>query len=58
MRRLRCGLDNEEKKEQDEYTRLESEFARNGNRHTENRRTDIWARLAEEQARDSERYVV
>ena len=29
-------LDNEERKEEEEYNRLESEFVRNGNRHTEN----------------------
>jgi MULE transposase-like protein len=51
-------LDNEEKKEQDEYNRLESEFVRNGNRHTENRSRDIWARLEEEHVRDSERYIL
>ena len=31
-------LDNEERKEEDEYNRLKSEFIRNGNRHTENTR--------------------
>ena len=51
-------LDNEEKKEQDEYEELELEFVRNGNRHTENGPRDMWARLAEEHARDSERYIL
>ncbi|CAG8971729.1 hypothetical protein HYALB_00007209 [Hymenoscyphus albidus] len=51
-------LDNEEKKEQDEYNMLESEFIRNRNRNTENRSRDIWARLEEEYARDSERYIL
>jgi hypothetical protein len=35
-------LDNEAKKEEDEYNRLESEFVENGNRHTKNRRGEIW----------------
>lgn len=51
-------LDNEAKKEEDEYNRLESEFVRNGNRHTENGRTEIWARLEEEHARDAKRYIL
>ncbi len=51
-------LDNEERKEEDEYNRLESEFIRNSNRHAENRRREIWARLEEEYARDSERYFL
>jgi hypothetical protein len=51
-------LDNEDKKGQDEYNRLESEFVRNGNQHTENGRREIWARLEEEYARDSERYIL
>ena len=51
-------LDNEAKKEEDEYNKLESEFIRNGNRHTENRRTEIWARLEEEHARDTKRYIL
>jgi hypothetical protein len=33
-------LDNEDKKGQDEYNRLELEFVRNGNRHTENGRRE------------------
>jgi hypothetical protein len=51
-------LDNEAKKEEDEYNKLESEFVRNGNRYTENGRREIWARLEEEHARDSERYIL
>jgi hypothetical protein len=51
-------LDNEGKKEEDEYNKLESEFIRNGNRHRENGRTEIWARLEEEHARDAERYIL
>ena len=43
-------LDHKEKQEEDEYNRLESEFIRNSNRHTENRRREIWARLEEEYA--------
>ena len=51
-------LDNEERKEEDEYNRLELEFIRNGNRFTENGSRDIWARIQEEHARDSERYIL
>ena len=51
-------LDNEAKKEEDEYNKLESEFIRNGNRHTENGRMEIWARLEEEHARDTKRYIL
>jgi hypothetical protein len=47
-------LDNKDKKEQDEYNKLKSEFIRNDNRHIENRQKEIWARLIEEHARDSE----
>ena len=51
-------LDNEERREEEEYSRLESEFTRNGNRFTENGSRDVWARLGEEHARDSERYIL
>jgi len=51
-------LDNEERKEEEEYNRLESEFVRNGNRHTENTCQEIWARVEEEVTRDSERYIL
>jgi hypothetical protein len=51
-------LDNEAKKEKDEYNKLESEFVRNDNRHTENGCTEIWARLEEEHTRDAERYIL
>ena len=51
-------LDNEERKEEEEYDRLESEFVRNGNRHTEDSSRGIWARLEEEHARDAERYIL
>ena len=51
-------LDNEERKEEDEYNRLESEFVRNGNRFAENGHRDIWARIEEEYARDAERYIL
>ena len=34
-------LDNEDKKEQDEYNKLESEFIRNDSRHTENGQKEI-----------------
>jgi hypothetical protein len=51
-------LANEEKREQDEYNRLNLEFTENSNRHTENRPRDIWARLQEEHARESEQYIL
>jgi hypothetical protein len=51
-------LDNEDRREEEEYNRLELEFIRNSNRHTENGPRDMWARLQEEHARDSERYIL
>jgi hypothetical protein len=51
-------LDNEDKKSQHEYNRLESEFVRNGNQYTENGRREIWARVEEEVTRDSERFIL
>ena len=51
-------IDNEEKKEEDKFDRLESEFIRNNNRHREDRSRDIWARIKEEHAQDSERYIL
>ena len=51
-------LDNKDKKEQDEYNKLESEFIRNSNKYTENGYKEIQARLAEEHARESERYIL
>ncbi len=47
-------LDNMERKEEEEYNRLELEFIRNGNRHSENTRQEIWARVVEEVSRESE----
>ena len=51
-------LNNEERKDEEEYNRLESEFVRNGNRHIEDGSREIWARVKEEIARDSERYIL
>jgi hypothetical protein len=34
-------LDNEERKEEEEYNRLQVEFDANGQRHTKNRRREI-----------------
>jgi hypothetical protein len=51
-------LDNEERKEEEEYNRLQVEFDANGQRHAENGRREIWARVAEEVARDSELYIL
>ena len=47
-------LANEEKREQDEYNRLELEFTGNSNRYTENGPREMWAKLQEEHARESE----
>ena len=51
-------LDNGERKEKEEYNRLESEFVRNKNRHTENTHQEIWARVTEEVSRKSEQYIL
>jgi hypothetical protein len=51
-------LDNEERKREEEYNRLELEFVRNGNRHTEDSSRDIWARIEKEHARDAEPYTL
>jgi hypothetical protein len=51
-------LDNKERNEEEEYTRLKAEFIGNGNRHTENTRQEIWVRVIEEVSRDSERYIL
>ena len=51
-------LDNEDKRQEEEYNRLESEFVENGNRFAENGHKDIWARIEEEYTRDSERYIL
>ena len=47
-------LDNEERKEEEEYNKLQAEFDANGKRYTENGRREIWARIEEEYARDTE----
>jgi hypothetical protein len=51
-------LDNEERKEEEEYNKLQAEFDANGQRHTENRPRDMWARLVEEHVRDAKRYIL
>jgi hypothetical protein len=51
-------LDNEERKEEEEYNKLQAEFDANSERHIENGCTEIWARLEEEHARDAERYIL
>ena len=51
-------LDNEERKDEKEYNRLESEFVRNSNRHIEDRSREIWARVKKEITKDSERYIL
>ena len=51
-------LNNEERKDKEEYNRLKSEFIRNGNRHIKDKGREIWARVKKEVARDSERYIL
>ena len=51
-------LDNEERKEEEEYNKLQAEFDANDQRYTENRRREIWARIEEEHTRDAERYIL
>ena len=51
-------LDNKERKEEEEYNKLELEFIRNGNKYIENGRKEIWARIEEEHARDTKRYIL
>jgi hypothetical protein len=51
-------LDNKERKEEEEYNRLQGEFDANSQRHIENGHRELWARLEEEHARDSERYIL
>jgi hypothetical protein len=51
-------LDNEDRRQEEEYNRLESEFVGNGNRFAENGYRDIWARIEKEHARDAERYIL
>ena len=51
-------LNNEDGKGEEEYNRLQVEFNANGQRHTENGPRQIWARIEEEHARDSERYIL
>jgi hypothetical protein len=51
-------LDNEERKEEEEYNRLQVEFDANSQRGLENGRGEIWAGVVEEVAKDSERYIL
>ena len=51
-------LDNKERKDEKEYNRLESEFVRNSNRHIKDKGREIWARVKEEVAKDSEQYIL
>ena len=51
-------LDNEERRQEDEYNRLQVEFDTNNKRGLENGHREIWARVVEEVARDSKRYIL
>jgi hypothetical protein len=51
-------LDNEERKDEEDYDRLQAEFVANGQRHTEGTGREMWARVTEEVTRDSEQYIL
>lgn len=51
-------LDHRKLQEESDFTRLNAEFISNGGMHTERGSKAIWARVAEEQARDAERYIL
>jgi hypothetical protein len=51
-------LDNEDKRQEKEYNRLQVEFNNNGQGSIESGHREIWARVAKEVARDSERYIL
>ncbi len=51
-------LDNEEKKQEEEYNRLQVEFKTNSQRSIKSGHREIWARVTKEVARDSERYIL
>jgi hypothetical protein len=51
-------LDNEDRRQEEEYNRLELEFIGNGNRFAENGHREIWARIKKEHARDAKRYIL
>jgi hypothetical protein len=51
-------LDNEDRRQEEEYNRLELEFVGNGNRFAKNEHRDIWARIKKEHARDAKRYIL
>ncbi len=51
-------LDNEERRQEEEYNTLQVEFNTNSQRHIENTRGELWGRLEKEQARDAERYIL
>lgn len=51
-------LDNEQRKDEEEYNGLQVEFDANGQTFATNGPRDIWARVEEEHARESERYIL
>ena len=51
-------LDYQDKKDEEEYNTLESEFRANGNRYTEDNYRGIQNRVAREVAKDSEQYIL
>jgi hypothetical protein len=51
-------LDYQDKRDKELDNRLESKFCANGNRYIENSYRDIWSRVADKVARDSEQYIL
>jgi hypothetical protein len=51
-------LDNEDRRQEEECNTLQVEFDANGQRHTENTRGELWARLEKEQTRDAAQYIL
>ena len=51
-------LDYQNKRDKEEDERLDAEYRANGNRFKENNARDIWNRVGEEVARESERYIL
>lgn len=51
-------VDNESRKDEEEYERMEQEFKSNGNRHAQRTQKQMWDRVAEEHARHAERYIL
>ena len=51
-------LDYQHKLDEEEDERLDTEYRANGNRFKENSTRDMWNRVVDEVARESERYIL